>query len=314
VYKSQFDKINKLFKSYLFWGDSLYYIQKYTQQIASKLNTTLQKYYFEEYDFKTIQEVLKHSSLFGEINLVVIRNDKPLPKKELQTLISLTQKFPSSYLIYQLLSNEGKKITSLFKEPIAVEVRFFKPNFYEAKSELIQYAQKENIQIDEKSVEYLLYLVENDLERGIKELEKLSFEPITPNRIKEEVYPLNPLNLEELYIAILNKKPLSKILKKSFEQEPNALRILLGLQNFIKQLFLFNTHQKLHSTVSSQAVLGYRLPPSLEKEILHLSSSINNYSKLFFLLQECEYKLKTTTANDPQALLLSYLMKIQALI
>jgi len=313
LYKQQFERVKKVYPSYLFWGEEFYYIQKYTKMLLDKLQATPLRYYYEEYDFNSISQTLKHSSLFGDKNLVILRSEKPIPKKELQTLLELAGR-SSNHLIYQLPSNEGKKIASLFKEPLGIEVRFFPPNFYEAKEELQEYINLKQIKIEPKALDHLLYLVENDLSKAIRELEKVSFEKITLERVQKEVYPLNPLNLDNFYLQLLKKVPLSKLLDGVFEQESSAIRILLGLETFIKKLFLFSTHQKLYNKVSSVEVLGYKLPPLLERELLALSRKIQNYSSIFSLLQECEFQLKKGNFFDPQALLIAYLIKLQELI
>ena len=316
MYKKEFDRLQKDFKSYLFWGDEPYFVEKYASNLADRLCPKEQRLtlYYEEYDFSLAKEYLGQSSLFGDTNLLLLRHEKALPKKELGFLIELCQKNPNSYLIYMLPNSEGKKIASLFNpKKEAVEVRFFKTSLSEAKAELMQYAKSLELSIDPFAIEHLLALLEGDLLLAKKELEKLSTlqESIGPKEIDRLVYPLNPLNLERLYIAIIQKEPLSELFQKILEEEQNEMKILLGFQNFLRQLFLFSSYIRLHGQVDSKEILGYKLPPKIEAERTRLAIKIKAYPQIFLELQECEYQLKTSQSIDKEALLFSSLIKIQ---
>ncbi len=316
MYKRDFDRLQKDFKSYLFWGDEPYFVEKYATTIADRLCPKEQRLslYFEEYDFRLAKEYLGQSSLFGDTNLLLLRHDKALPKKELGALLELCQKNPNSYLVYMLPNNEGKKIASLFNpKKDAVEVRFFKATLPEAKAELMEYAKKMELSIDSFAIEHLLALLEGDLLLAKKELEKLSTlqESIGPKEIDRLVFPLNPLNLERLYIAIIQKEPLSELFQKILEEEQNEMKILLGFQNFLRQLFLFSSYIRLHGQIDSKEILGYKLPPKIEAQRVQLAIKIKAYPQIFLELQECEYQLKTAQSIDKETLLFSCLIKIQ---
>ncbi len=316
MYKGQFDRLQKDFKSYLFWGEEPYFIEKYATTIANRLCPKEQRLtlYYEEYDFRLAKEYLGQSSLFGDTNLLLVRHEKALPKTELATLLELCQKNPNSYFIYMLPNNQGKKIASFFNsKKEAVEVRFFKATLSEAKAELTAYAKELKLPINPFAIEHLLALLEGDMLLAKKELEKLAIlqEPITPKEIDRLVYPLAPLNLERLYIAIIKKEPLSELFQKILEEEQNEMKILLGFQNFLRQLFLFSSYIRLHGQVDSKEILGYKLPPQIEAERTRMAIKIKAYPQIFLELQECEYHLKTAQSIDKEALLFSCLMKIQ---
>ncbi len=318
MYKNEFDKSPKDFKCYLFWGEEHYLIEKYADSIAQKLGDTANamRLYFDEYDFDTAKNYLSQSSLFADTNLLIVKHDKALSKKELEQLIDICQKNQNSYFIYALLSNEGKKISSLFdKKHQSVHVRFFPLSLYEAKKELMQYCQEKDIAIDNYALEHLLAMLQNDLQLAKSELQKLAIvaSPIESKDIDRLVFPLTPLNLEKLYIAIIKKEPIEKLLAKMLEEEPNEMKILLGFENFLQQLFLFYSYIRLHGNLDSSKILGYKLPRHIEEERMQLAIRIKNYPKIFLNLQECEYLLKTKTDVDKSALLLSYLIKVQGL-
>ncbi len=319
MYKREFDKVQKEFKSYLFWGDEPYFIEKYATNTANRLcpKESRLTLYYDEFDYTLAKEYLGQSSLFGDTNLLVIRHEKALPKKEIESLIDICKKTPNSYLIYLLPSSaQGKKLASIFSaKKEAVDVRFFKASMSEAKMELGSYIKEIGLELEPYALEHLLTLLEGDLLLAKKEIEKLASldRPVDVKEIDTLVNPLNPLNLEKLYIAIVKKEPIDELLKKIMDEEQNEMKILLGLQNYIQQLFLFYSYIRLHGSSDSKAILGYKLPAKIEEERVALCIKIKNYPKIFQMLQECEYLLKTKTSIDKESLLFSYLIKLQGL-
>ncbi len=317
MYKAEFDKSPKNFDAYLFWGEEPYFIDRYTEQIARQIgNGEALRLYFDEYDFDTAKNYLSQASLFGDTNLLILKHDKALPKKELAQLLAICNKNANSYLIYALSSNDGKKIASLFdKKHNAVSVRVFRASLQEAKKELQQFCQENAIEVDYYALEHLLVMLENDISLAISELRKLSLleGPIETKDIDNLIYPITPLNLEKLYIAIIKKEPIEELFAKMIEEEQNEMKILLGFENFMQQLFLFSSYIRLHGSFDSSKVLGYKLPKHIEEQRAALAMRIKNYPSIFLEMQRCELELKTKTNCDKSALLLSYLIKIQGL-
>ena len=89
------------------------------------------------------------------------------------------------------------------------------------------------------------------------------------------------------------------------------MKILLGFQNFLRQLFLFSSYIRLHGQIDSKEILGYKLPPKIEAQRVQLAIKIKAYPQIFLELQECEYQLKTAQSIDKETLLFSCLIKIQ---
>jgi len=154
-------------------------------------------------------------------------------------------------------------------------VRFFKPSFYEAKKEAIEFVKDEKIDIDENALSHLVLLLDNDLELILAEIGKLSLRNSTigTKEIDDLVYPLTTVNLERFFHELLSKKPVVSILKK-IEEETNEIQILVGLQNYVQQLFMFHSFVKISGRFDSREVLGYRLPPAIERERLSLALKI----------------------------------------
>ncbi len=92
MYKSEFDKYlkaNKRLSSYMFYGQSTFLVQQYALFISKIIakDEEIEKLYFEEYNFKYAKDRLLQSSLFSSNNVVLIKIDKKIPKKELDALV-----------------------------------------------------------------------------------------------------------------------------------------------------------------------------------------------------------------------------------
>ena len=321
LYKNEFDKLlakGLPAKSYLLWGAEPYYIQKYANLLRqlTEAGENALVHYYEEYDFEQAKNYLSQASLFGDCNCYCLKTEKLLPAKEIKALLEICKKTPNSYFIYELYSNDGSKIHSHFlQRSDATAVRFFEAKEHEALNELRHIANSYNMKIDDAALLHLLRVVEGKLSLAAKELEKLSiFEEVGTKEIDRLVYSLSPLSMERLYKAILAKEPLAPLMQKMEEEDFEEMRLILGLQRYLKELFLFYSYIRLNGKADSKAILGYRLPPFVEEERVRSCMRIKNYPELFLTLQECEHTLKTKTQVDHRTLLYSCLMKIQALI
>lgn len=324
MYKKALDELLKNYnlKSILLYGEEPFYIESYSKKIADIASPQKENrltFYFDEYDYKEAKTYLSESSLFGDKNLLTIKHDKILSKKEIDSLIEICNKNQNSFFIYELYLNNAKNITKSFnKKKNADFVRFFKPSIYEASKILKNFAIKKDIEIDKYAIQHLLLTLDLNIKMAIKELEKLAIQnkKISTEDIDELTYPLNTLNLEKFYIELLNKKPILPILKQIEDEELNEVRIILGLENFLKQLFLFHSYIKINGNFNSKDILGYKLPPSIEKERVSLAIKLKekNFLDIFKILQESELKLKTTTNIEKKSFLFSTLIKIQGLL
>ncbi len=325
MYKKALDELlNKGFnlKSILLYGEEPFFIKEYSQKIADLISPQKDSrliYYFDEYSFQGAKNYLSQSSLFGDINLLIIKHEKQLPKSELDSLIDICNKNENSFFIYELYSNDAKRVSKSFdKKRQADLVRFFKPSLYEAKNIVLNFAKKRDIDIDNYSINHLLLSLDLNIELALIELEKISIKSkkVGHKEIDELIYPLNALNLERFYLDLLNKKPINEILKKMDEEEINEIRVILGLENFLQQLFLFHSFIKLNGRFDSREVLGYKLPPQIEKERMETAIKLKEkqFLEIFKTLLTSELYIKTASNIDKKSYLFSSLMKIQALL
>lgn len=86
MYKNEFDNLlkqNKKFDAYMFYGQSTFLIDYYSNLVANSIASKdeIQRFYFDDYDFKYIKDQLLQSSLFSSNNLIIIKTEKKIQKK-----------------------------------------------------------------------------------------------------------------------------------------------------------------------------------------------------------------------------------------
>jgi DNA polymerase-3 subunit delta len=324
MYRSEFDKAlarGLPAKSYLFWGAEPYYVQKYTRLVADRITEPQNRLslYFDEYDFEAAKSYLSQASLFGDTNLLVIKHDRAIPKKDLDALIEICQKMPNSYLIVAHLGDQksARSMQRAFgKDKSAVDVRFFAPKEHEAINELGQLARDLGVRIDSQALRHLYHLTHHDLQLAAAELEKLAIleGEVGTKELDALVYPLSPLSKEELFEAVFTKAPLAEHLAAIEAEELDPVAIVYGLQYYLQRLFSIYTYVRLHGRAEIKEILGYSPPKEVAERLTRAALSIKNYPELFLQLQECEHALKTAKDLDKKSYLFSCLMKLQASI
>ena len=320
MYKKEFDSIlsSKLPRVVLLYGDNEFYFDYYIKLYKNKLyaKETLLEHFFDEYNFEAAKAYLSQGSLFGGVNLYILRTNKKIPKKELDSLIELTNKDINNYFlyIYEGSSTNAKSLQSSFSSKnSAIWVRFFEPTPKEAIDFANSKIKELNINITPYALNYLVSLLNFNMALIDKELEKLSIleTPIDTNTIDLLVYSTAPLAVEKMIISLFKKEDITNTLTKLIELGEDEFSILRAIERFLQQLFLFHAYIKLNGMVDSKEILGYKLPKWVEDERASLAVRIKS-SKLLKIYQELldlEINLKTKNGKK-EALLYSSLIKI----
>lgn len=114
----------------------LFLVEQYSLSIARMFgqDDEIEKLYFEEYDFKYAKDKLLQSSLFSSNNILFIKIDKKIPKKELDVLIEACNANPDSTLVIACMGDSDFKTmeTSFSLKTNSACVRFFQPTDLEA--------------------------------------------------------------------------------------------------------------------------------------------------------------------------------------
>jgi DNA polymerase-3 subunit delta len=327
MYKSEFDKrfaSGNLPKSIFLFGDCEYLTNYYCDKLIEFHDNkeAFLKLYFDEYDFDVAKKHISQSSLFCDTNILLIKHSKLLKADEVKKLISIAHKKSSSFFIYQLIGNEPKSrdYSRYFNKNSSADfVRFFKPNFAEAINILTQRANELNIKISSQNLQHLYLLQNENLLLCMNELEKFTLknDEITNQDIESMSYGLGHSTNEQIIEAFLSKKSIKEKLIHLLESSPNEeVSLLNNLQNHIYQLFLFRSYISIHQSVDSVEILGYRLPPLLQKQRVEQANrlTLEKFGELLRGLSNIEYELKTNNQLDKSAYLISSLIKLQTKI
>ncbi len=320
MYKREFDQYlsNTIPNSLLLYGENEYYINYYSKLIQKKLGSIEPlKLYFDEYDFKVAKEYLSQSSLFGDINLLIIRYDKKIPKKELDELIDISYKNGSYFIyIFEGSSTLARDLTKSFKkDKNSLFVRFFESSIKESIEILENRARELNLLIDRYVLEYLLNSLNNRLNFALNELEKLSIlnREIRIEDIDSLVYSGAPLATEEIFNELFNKKDIEGLIHKLIEFGEDEIAIIKGIQRYLEQLFLFSLYFRLYGKGDSKDILGFTLPKNIFESRVKIAIKLKpfDFDRLFDILLEGEMELKKSNSTTKEVLLYSILIRLQ---
>lgn len=322
MYQKEFEQIlqKRLPKALLAYGENQYALEGYISKYITELDVKedLLKLYFDEYNFEQAKTYLAQNSLFGGINLLIIKHDKAIPKKELETLLELVKKNSDNYLLYLFygVQKDIKSNAALFRSDDAIEVRLFEPSVRESITILQKKANELQIQIDPYALEHLIMVLNNNLMLCSNELEKLSTlsRPISSKDIDDLVYSDAPLGVEKLFMDLCNKKPISNTINTLLELGEDAVYLLRSTQMFMNQILLFQAYIKINGNVNSAEILGYKLPKQIEEQKAALASRIKSSSLLKILehLLRSELEIKSAPAPQKETLLYGMFIKLQS--
>jgi len=308
-------------RAMLFYGENDYLISSYLQYYinSTKASESLLTLYFDEYNFERAKGYLSQTSLFGGTNLLIIKRDKKVPKKELDKLIELVAKSPDNFLLfeYQGKANDAKSLQSSFSPKKGANwLRLFEPNIRESLDMLQKRAKHINLDIDTYALQHLMLLLNNNLTLCANELNKLSIleGKVTSKDIDRLVYSTAPLAIEQLLIDLFEKKPVVETVSRLLEVGEDEFSILRSTQFFVNQIFLFHAYMKLNGSIDSKAILGYKLPKNIEEQKAKLALGVKSPTllKIFEHLLEVELQIKSTSPSNKEVLLYGAFIKLQS--
>ena len=325
MYRREFEGLIKknLPSAVMFYGENSYLISLYIEYYIkeTKSSDTLMSYYFDEYDFSSAKSYLSQISLFGGTNLLIIKRDKKIPKRELDTLIELVSKSSGNYLIFyfQGKAKDAKSMQKSFSSKKgAVWVRLFKPNMRESIELLNKRAKKIGLNIDNSTLEHLILLLDGDLTLSANELDKLSIieDKITTKDIDRLVYSTSLISIDRVITEIFNKEPISQILNRIERLGVDEFTTLRATEIFINQIYLFHIHINLYGNSNSEEIIGYRLPRDIEEQRAKIARELdlNTLLEIFNLLLEVELKIKKSSSHNRELLLYGAFIRLQSLL
>jgi len=323
MYQREFDQRLRqaLPHAVLLYGENDYLLDHYTSHYKKELDAaeSMLSLYHDEYDFEQAKGYLSQSSLFGGTNLLLIRHEKKIPKKELDTLIELTRKNSDNYLLYifEGTAANAKSLQSSFSEKKGgIWVRFFETTLRDGVAMLQRQAQEIGLDIDHYALSHLMTLLNNNLALCSNELHKLAIlgTKIESRDIDRLVYSTAPLAMEQLLIDLFAKKPVVDTISRLLELGEDEFSILRSTQFFVQQIFLFHAYIRLHGHPNSKEILGYQLPKHIEQQKAQLALRVKTAAllKIYEHLISSELRLKQGGSIDRESLLYGILVKLQS--
>jgi len=320
MYKNELDnhiRNKTISNSFLFYGESHFLIDMYTKILTNIEDASIVTFYYDEYNFSSAKAHLSQASLFGGNNILVIKNDKKIPKKELETLFLLCEKNKDNLFIFAYYGSDNKAYANAFSKLSTMVVRFFHPKPYEAQNILLSRANELHINISKYTISHLLQLQNGDIALAMQELEKLSIfqHEITNKDIEQLVYGLSEVSLEEFLQKLIEKKEFLDDLHNLLEHGEDPIRILGAFTNYITQLYMFNIYIRINGAPNAKEILGYNAPKFVveKKAATSMKIKLPTYTKLTTLLLESELKMKSSNA-DKEAILFATLLEIGKII
>ena len=317
MYKAEFDKHiqNKtLSNALIFFGESSFLIDMYTKMLSNIEDANILTFYHDEYEFNSAKAHISQGSLFGGANVLILKSDKKINKKEIESFIDLCKKNPDNLFIYAYYGDDHKTYTKAFSKTHAMSVRFFHPKPYEAQQIVAHQATQKQIDIDKYTISHLLAVHNGDVALAVNELEKLAVyeRKITTKDIDNIVYGLGEIDLDHLITTLLTKKDFTEDLRNLLEHGADEIRILTTITNYITQLYMFNIYIRINGAPNAIDILGYNAPKFVvdAKASQAIKIKPSTYYKLHEILLEAELKMKQAASNK-SALLLSTLIKLQ---
>ena len=323
MYQREFENLLRTTppRAMLFYGENSYLIANYLQHYINITHSaeSLLTLYFDEYSFERAKAYLSQSSLFGGTNLLIIKREKKIPKKELDILIELVGKNSENFLLfhYQGSATNAKSLQSSFSPKKGANwLRVFEPNLRESIDMLKKKSQRIGLDIDHFALQHLMLLLNNNMALCANELDKLAIleGKVTSKDIDRLVYSTAPLATEQLLIELFEKKPITKTVTKLLEMGEDEFSILRSTQFFVNQIFLFHAFMKLNGHIDSKAILGYKLPKPIEEQKANLALRVKSPAllKIFEYLLEIELELKRTPPNNREVLLYGAFIRLQS--
>ncbi len=310
-------------RAILLYGDNEYTINSYIQHYINITDTSnsLLTLYFDDYSFDKAKRYLSQTSLFGGANMLIIKRDKKIPKKELDILISLVNKNIDSFFIFHFKgkASSAKSLQSSFSPKNGGNwVRLFEPNINQSINILYKKSMEIGLDIDHSTLQHLMLLLNNNLELSANELNKLAILKgrVTSKDIDRLVYSTAPLAIEDLLVDLFENRPIIKKVNQILDLGEDEFYIVRSTEFFVNQLFLFHAYFKLNGNIDSKAILGYKLPKDIEQQkgVLSLKIKSSTLLKIYESLFELEIEMKKSSSIDRESLLYGAFIKIQSFL
>ena len=324
MYKNEFDNTlrqGKLFNAYMFYGQSSFLIDYYTSLVANMLGSQdeIEKLYFDDYDFKYSKNKLLQSSLFASNNILVIKIEKKLPKKEVVELIEACNTNPDSKVIFACMGDSDfKTMGGYFTAKLnAVSVRMFSPFPNEAIKLLENEARELNINYDMSALNHLYFMHRQDLSLCMNDLKKLAIleEKISPDIVDKHCFGIGAVNFEDFLHNLLSGNDIANELEEILEEGMNEIYLLNQVTSFVQQLFMISSYARTMGVPNAKDILGFIPPKNVweKKSKLAINIKPELFLSMLNYLLDIELELKTSKISNQNLYIQACLRKFTVL-
>ncbi len=324
MYKNEFDnylKQDKKFKAYMFYGQSTFLVEQYSLAVASMFgsNDEIEKLYFDDYDFKYAKNKLLQSSLFSSNNILLIKIDKKIAKKELDILIEAANTNPDSTLIIACMGDADFKImeSSFSLKTNSAAVRFFLPTDIEAIKFLEYEAKMLQMKYELSALNHLYFMHKNDLALCVNDLKKLAIldELITINIVDANCFGIGIVNFEDFLHDLLSGKDIGTDLTLILEEGMNEIFLLNQITSFVQQLFMISSYARSIGQPNPKDILGFIPPKNIweKKSKLAINKKPEVFQEILEYLLNIELEFKTSKIDNQSLYLQASLRRFTVL-
>jgi DNA polymerase-3 subunit delta len=305
MYKNEFDNLlnkKQRHSAYLFYGESDFLIDCYIDKVIGSLeidHDEIEKIYHDEYDLNYIKNQLSQSSLFATNNIIIIKTNKKISKKDIESIVIAAKSNPSSIVICALYINErlGTQEKVFVEKNDALFVRFFNPKPYEATNILQEEANKLNLNYTQDALTHLYSTHDENLALCVNDLKKLQIldDQITYNTISKYCFGMGEVSIDSFLEQLLNNKEITYSVNKILEDGINEVFLISQITTFIQQLFMINSYTRTHGYPDSKEILGYSPPKDIWEKKTSIASKIKpkQYLEMLLYYNNIELDLKT---------------------
>ncbi|MEA2051106.1 MAG: hypothetical protein U9O56_10315 [Campylobacterota bacterium] len=309
MYKNQFDKEqsqNKKYQAYMFYGQNDYLIEEYSKNISTYLanGDDVYKVYFDDYNYNDCVNYLSASSLFSTSNILLIKTNKKINKKEIDSLIRICNTNTDSRVIFSCVGDTDFRsmAKSFTQKNLSVEVAFYQPKEYEAIDILNKKALEIGLKIGQQELGYLYNMHQKDLSLCVNDFNKLSIlnQQISVNIINQQCFGMGSVNVDDFFIKLFSGININRDLYMLLEEGINEIYLINQTTGFIQQLFNINSYIKIYGQLNIQEIWGYKLPPKIAKDRADIAMRfrLDQILDMFSFFQTLELELKTKTTLD----------------
>ncbi|STP13150.1 DNA polymerase III subunit delta [Helicobacter mustelae] len=302
MYKKEFDALlaKSIPQAMLFYGDG-FYVDFYTKKILQKMqDANITTLYFSDYQLDSVLDILGQGSLFGGNNVVVLKLDSKLSKKECQILLGCLKENPANALIINFLRSENKTLAqygqdfrifaSNFQAENAIDVQFFAPSFSEGVGILKERSRELDIDIEDFLLQNLLQIQNGDIAIALGELQKYQIfeEKITLQDLQQLSYGLGSVDMEDFLESLFGREDYLQVYERLQEEGGDGMEVLGFLERYFFILFSFCAYIKSHGFYKAKEILGYQPPDFVAKQYANraIKIKVKQFREIFEALAD----------------------------